>query len=399
MSRATRLAGAAFSPVAALWLILVGVLSFGAFLLLSIYEPDLRAGQNAGGHALSRSALGYAGLVRLLQGQGVAASISRAPPGAAEPGLPAGLLVLTPRPGAAWGEVEPIVEHRAGPVLLVLPKWSARPDPDHPGWLRDPRLLGLPGIARLLEGGKVSRSEETATPLLTAASPLPGKRRLKPAPMEGVQSILGDDYTPVLTDPNGRMLLARHGGYDQLYVLADPDLLNNRGLRTLEGAETALSVIDGLRAGGAVRFDVTLNGLARQRNPLKLALEPPFLAATLCLLAAALLTAWHAARRFGPARAEVAALALGQRGLADNTAALLALAGREHRMGGRYAALTARLTRLSPEAIERRSKALKLTKRFGTLRQAAEAATNRTALVRAARNLHRWRQELTRERR
>ncbi|ONG51575.1 hypothetical protein BKE38_15925 [Pseudoroseomonas deserti] len=400
MSKVARLGSGGFSPVAAISLILVGVLSFAAFLLLTIYEPDLRAGQNPGGHALSRSALGYAGLVRILQDQGVPTGISRTGPGdAAGMSQAADLLVLTPGAGTDYGELAPMISARAGAVLLVLPKWSARRDPEHPGWLRDPRLLGLPTVSRLLEDGKVSRSEEPVTPLLTAAAPLPAKRRLKPAPMDGVQSILGSDYAPLLTDPNGRMLLARHSGLGHLYVLADPDLLNNRGLRSLEGAETAFAIIDGLRGGGAVQFDVSLNGLARQRNPMKLALEPPFLAATLCLLAAALLTAWHAARRFGPARAEAAALALGQRALADNTAGLLALAQREHRMGGRYAALTARLTGLNPEALERRRKLLGLKDSLETLRQVAEAATNRAELVRAARNLHRWRQELTRERR
>ena len=75
------------------------------------------------------------------------------------------------------------------------------------------------------------------------------------------------------------------------------------------------------------------------------------------------------------------------------------MAQREHRMGGRYAALTVRLTRLTPEALERRRRLLGLKDSLAALREAAEAATNRAELVRAARNLHRWRQELTRERR
>ena len=37
-------------------------------------------------------------------------------------------------------------------------------------------------------------------------------------------------------------------------------------------------------ASKGIAFDVTLNGLARGRSPLKLAFEPPFLAMTLAIV-------------------------------------------------------------------------------------------------------------------
>ena len=48
-------------------LLVIGVLGFAGFLLLGAYAPDLRSGRNAGAHALSNAATGYAGLVELAQ--------------------------------------------------------------------------------------------------------------------------------------------------------------------------------------------------------------------------------------------------------------------------------------------------------------------------------------------
>ena len=60
-------AGGAFSRAVVLALIVVGALSFAAFVVLSAYAPDLRSGSDGRGHALSRSAVGYAALVALLE--------------------------------------------------------------------------------------------------------------------------------------------------------------------------------------------------------------------------------------------------------------------------------------------------------------------------------------------
>src|SRR5690348_18335337 len=60
----------AFSPAIVIGLVLVGVFSFAAFILLSAFEPELASGSNGGAQALSQSAVGYAGAVRLLNAAG-----------------------------------------------------------------------------------------------------------------------------------------------------------------------------------------------------------------------------------------------------------------------------------------------------------------------------------------
>ena len=80
---------------------------------------------------------------------------------------------------------------------------------------------------------------------------------------------------------------------------------------------------------------MTLNGLGSGASPLKLLFEPPFLAATLTLAAAVLLAALTTVTRFGSARARPRAVALGKTALVDNTAALVARARAQTRLGGR----------------------------------------------------------------
>src|SRR5690606_9228488 len=85
----------------------------------------------------------------------------------------------------------------------------------------------------------------------------------------------------------------------------------------------------------------------RSENLLTLAFQPPFLAATLMLLLAALAIGWRAFARFGPPVAEAPALASGKAQLARDGAALVARARRLRLVGPPYARpVAARLGRV-----------------------------------------------------
>jgi hypothetical protein len=106
----------------------------------------------------------------------------------------------------------------------------------------------------------------------------------------------------VIVDQTGAPVLVMREE-PRTYVLADPDLLNTQGLKTLNGAKTAVALLDLIRARDTpVIFDLTQHGFTRPRSLLRLALEPPLLGATLVLLALAILAGIQAAVRFGPAR-------------------------------------------------------------------------------------------------
>jgi hypothetical protein len=221
---------------------------------------------------------------------------------------------------------------------------------------------------------------------------------------EITQVLSGPDIEPVLVDPKGRVVLARVGG-QPLYVLADPDLLNNHGMANAKQAAAALALLDSLNSTGAdsVLFDVTANGLGHSRSPLRLAFDPPFLAVTITIFVGMLLAGWQALVRFGEPRRPQRALAFGKSALVENTAALIRKAGRETHLAPRYVEAirerAAALFRLPPSLkgreLEERLDALPAKTRFTTLAAAAESARHRDELLVAARKLNQWLKEVS----
>ncbi len=406
---------AVFSPRTVFIMLLVGVCAFVGLGVLGAYAPELRARGQGGANALSHSAVGYAGLVRLLRDVGVATEVSRArlaPP----VGAP-GLLILTPPPGLSVANLAPAKSPRRR-VLIVLPKWAYAPDPQRPGWvsgvapfpaLKDDKLLDSLGIHAIRQrAGAASVTLHGVAGAFGGLAPTPIGRieHMQTLDLAGAQALVSDDQ--------GFAVLAQVD--PGTFVLADPDLLDNHGLAGLDRARVAFHLIDVLRGGpGPVFLDVTLNGLGRARSLLGLALQPPFLDASLCALAAALLMGVHAAARFGPTRLQAPPMALGKSALLDNSAMLLRLAGREPRMGRRYAmlirrnlarrVLTVGRAELAPEIEAARLDAAldRLTPpgrpAFSTLATETERAADTTSLLRAARALHQTSVEILGERR
>ena len=328
---------APFNPLAAGLMALASLFAFCAAVLLFAYAPDLRQGDDGGAHALSRSAVGFAGLAEALRLSGQPVVVNRA---ALPRDAGAGLLIVTPTPTADRKALDGL--GFAGPVLVVAPKWLVEPSPHHRGWVQKGALIDpawFPKGSLAAQAG-MSRRIGLSHPRLTGRV---GDRALDLAvgPVDAFQSLAAPGWTPLLRDETGAVILARAPDRS-LYLLSDPDLLNTQSLRDIDTLRVALTLLASLRAGdGPYIFDVRLNGLGRERSPLRLLFDPPFLAATLCLAAAAALAGFQAFCRFGPSRPGGRAIALGKAALVDNTAALIRLAGREHRMGGRYADLTA----------------------------------------------------------
>ncbi len=326
--------------VAAL-IVLVGVFAFSALLVLATYASDFR--QSRGGpDALSNSAIGFSGIVEALRLSHEPVVLNRAP----LPGRRAsGLFVVMPGPTADLQAVEAL--GFKGPTLIVLPKWQVVGDDRHKGWVRKLNASGYGFTPTLRERvGLLAqtrlRSEFPVTPTLHGpGDPFEPGESLPAGPVEMLQSWTGQGWTPVLTDGAGEVLLARAPGRP-VWILSDPDLMNNHGIADERTFALALAILHRLERGdGPMIFDLRLSGLGRERSPLRLLFDPPFLAVTLCLAAAAALAGWQAFARFGPARRPARAIALGKTALVDNSAGLIRLAGREAAMAGRYADLTA----------------------------------------------------------
>ncbi len=310
----------------------VAIMSFAAVIALLAWSPDLGKRDRAGAHPYSVSAIGYGGLVRLLEARETPVSVSRVSRNISAWGNR--LLVLTP------GEFRQQVDedaYIAGPALLILPKWIGETDRARPEWQSN-TLLRTEGSVTLA----ALRYDEEATAVRINAS-----ARIRtpygsfsPSFGEKLQLLQSDVLEPVISAPTGHLLMKVPD--DDIYILSDPDLANTFGLASPDNARLMLALLDDLRGtpDTPVMFDATLNGFERSTSLLKLALDVPFIGATLAALAAMALTGWASLVRFGAPAREERAIALGKQALADNTAGLFAMTRREARMAPGYLALT-----------------------------------------------------------
>ncbi|MBO9557163.1 MAG: hypothetical protein J7515_01080 [Caulobacter sp.] len=415
-----------FSPKVVLGMILAGAFAFSAFVVLSTYAPDLQTGEDGRAHALSKSAVGYNGMVRLLGNLGEPVIVSRRDLRRDEPGL----IIFAPDTGVSRDAYVKAAQ-LSSRTLVVLPKWRGGQDPKHPGWvmglepLRPTDQVGLLKAIGVPKAVMAVAKDTAPRRLVGAPGGLFEGMSVETGPIKNLQSVSGPNLTPVLTDAQGRVVLARRMP-TETYILADPDLINTMGLKDIRTAKAGVGMLRVLRDGAVpnggyrpkdsktIAFDVTLNGFSRSRSVLKLAFEAPFVGATLCLVAAAVLMGLHAAARFRAVRRGERALALGKDALIDNSAGLIRMAKREPALAPRYAELqraaaVKALGGLRPGGSRLEGQALtdfldRQGERFGAADSASrldeETRTVRSLgdLMKVAAKWHQWRLEMTRER-
>ncbi len=351
-----------FSRWAVLALVLLGSALFLALLWMIGTGTGFGTTNDGQAHADGRGLNGYAAMARYLERRGHPVVRARN----AGQLDKAGLLVLTPPAGADGKDIEKIVSGRryVGPTLVILPKWMALPagrqqKDARTGWvnlqgMRPLEWRGFLDDVSLVQGDVDANGQPARWEGLGLAGTLPSRKHL--------QSARGETLVPLVREQDGRTLagfIDDGGSYpalekaalgpryadvedEDLYplvVVFEPDLLDNWGMadRRAAGLLEALVAAGELEPGGTVTFDLTMNGFGRAQNLLTLAFTPPFLAATLCLLLAALVLGWRAFLRFGPPLAAERAIAFGKRALVANSAGLVRRSRRLHLIGGPYA--------------------------------------------------------------
>jgi hypothetical protein len=403
MSDESPAASAPFSPRAVLILVLVGLVAFSAMAVLAAYAPELRGAGDARAHAVSRSAVGYAGAVSLMREMGAPVTVSRQPP----PKGAEGATVLAPDYDEKPADLRSYPKGEL--TLIVLPKWQTTADPIRRGAVRKAGVVAAgeayhPLLASYARKTVVARRTGTSRPVLRGAEGF-AARTLPLGPVDQLQTLSGEGWTPLLTDERGQAVLVRSTKSPGVWVLADPDLLNNHGLASLATARAAAAILDTARDGREIVFDVTLNGLGGRPSLGRLALTPPWLAATLCAVAAAMLMGLHALARFGAPERRGRAIALGSTALVDNTAGLIRMARKEAELAQAYAALVRGRVAHAVGGGRAADDALleDLSRRRGAgspraLTAQAEAAKTPNDALEAARKLYDWRREMTRGR-
>ncbi len=417
-----------FNPRAVLALLVLGGALFVALLWLIGSGAGSGSANNGGAHAGGKGLNGFAAFADLLERRGYAVSRSRSEGRLDDPGL----LVLTPPHFSEAKEIEAVIAKRRmiGPTLLVLPKWMAVPAPPalagnaaKKGWvyLSDARppmwgdLVASIGKLDLRVEQRPGEGSRWGGLGLGGRLPDPG----------AVQSMTSGGLVALVRDGNAQMLAgylddtgtypvlddlagvnpanAQDEGMFPLVIVAEPDLLDNYGMADAARARLALGLVSAAMEGKhlPVTFDLTFNGLGRSANLLTLAFTPPFLAATLCLLIAALATGWRALLRFGPPRRAARAIAFGKASLIANAAGLIRRTRRFHLVSGPYAdqvrerlaralALPRSADHAATEKLIDRAVAGRMAadNAFSTLAARLRAARREADIVRAAQNLH-----------
>ena len=322
-----------FNPRLIAGVVVIGIIAFIALWALIALGPQISSGNDGGGHALSKAAPGYAGIADLVERAGGHVELRRR----LEPTQYddyTQLTILTPtartRPEAMK---ELLAAQGDAPVLVVLPKWAAGGIPGQapkPGWVSGgiavvPPTRLLPeeyfGKVRI---GRAKWANENARGRI-------GGHDIRLVDPAQLHTVSGDGLDPLITAADGSAILARARDRD-LYVLSDPDLINNLAFATREKAVMAARLIDAIAEDAnadGLAFDLTLNGFGGQRSLLRFAFVPPFIGITLCLIAAGLLALWQAWVRFGPALKPGRAIPVSKAALIANSADLIRQARRE----------------------------------------------------------------------
>ncbi|MEM0985047.1 MAG: DUF4350 domain-containing protein [Pseudomonadota bacterium] len=379
-------------------MIAVGLFGFMAVTVLTAWSPELRDKNRAGLHPYSTSALGYGGIVRLLEERGDPVSVSRFDRDLEDYTEALKVLTLTP-----FGMQEALEDlDLRGNALIILPKRSGTTDPVNPKWQSSVWYNPESSIAALLNPFDTDASiwQVRAPAYLEAEF-----GRFKPAFDGDIQLIRSDRLEPVMSTAAG-MVVAQVPDRD-IFILSDPDLVNTIGLGTFERARFATALLDWLRYDNRqtpIVFDATLHGFEQAQSVLQMMFDVPFLGATLIVVAVFLMFGWAGFVRFGAPEPEGRAIALGKEALTDSTAGLITMTGRERRLAPGYLALTRRAASRAIAAprtltddqlndlLERVSP--KDGQGFIELADAtANPATSREDLLIKARRLFQWRKE------
>jgi len=298
------------------------------FFAVSIFaEPGPPGGQ--GRHRLdssfARSAVGHAAFRELLERLEVPVTVSRFRSGVrtGESGI---LVLIEPHLGSSDSEIETLEESiaAAGRVLLVLPKWNVERDDWDPDLVRAPvAMLPEEDLGKWLKiagvGGQVVRPQT-----------LDVKGDGIPAPMiDRPQLVRAGALDPIVAGTGGVLFGRVMGRENQVYLLTDPDVIENHGLVRGDNAAFVVRALE--RVGGGrlrpVVIDETHHGYVQPPQVFRALFEYPLVVAMLHLGLLIAFVAWAGSGRFGPPRPETMGIRPGKDVLIGNMAELL-LVGR-----------------------------------------------------------------------
>jgi hypothetical protein len=395
-----------FAQRTLVWLLGVGGASFLLAMVLIAFGEDLLPTSTVEANAYSESAIGHKALVETLQGLGIPVLVSRGD--SMKKAGPSDLLVVAEPPVEMKDDAYLLELLSADRVLFVLPKWRAARDPTNPSWAGQVARLSPVEVSealRIVAPGYVARPEPSSVEW--------GPDRFgRGATLTEPQLIVSDGLMPIIGSNRGQLLGEVEESHGQTWVLSDPDLMSNRGLRKGDNAIIAVGIVQALLPeGGTVIVDEVIHGFRRDPSVWRALFEFPVILITINALAAAAILVWAATGRFGSPAPVEPPLKAGKATLIGNAAGLLRFGGHAAEILSRYLALTfsdvARRVHAPAQLadgaldqwLDRIGKVRNAQDAAAGLRRDAEQATvsgrvDDRRVLHVARSLYSWKQEM-----
>jgi hypothetical protein len=407
-----------FSPRVILgWIAVVAATFALSLYLMSLGDQDTP--DAVGPSAFSRSAIGYAGLAEFLQRLGMRVEKARGSD-AATVGAD-GVVIVAEPPLAAKTAQRKLIPPDAAAALVILPKWFGPRSPTHAGWIDDARQLSPSSADWVIEAvGATGKTVRVDAPETWTTNELGAKPQVGNA----VQLITDSDLRRIVSTPEGILVGERRIGAKRIWFVADPDILSNHGLLKGDNPAFAARLFTLLLPPrGRVVFDEALHGFtgppartpggrtAAANNPLRLLFQFPLVMVTLQVAVALGLVLWATMVRFGKPEPMEMLFAQGKGGLIRNAAHLMEFAGGRETLLSDYFRSTVRgvARRWRAPASLGEPALIDWLGRVGRARGVAsdlpaiaqrvdevvrDHGRSTPTLVAAARDIHRWKQEM-----
>lgn len=381
----------------------IGALAFISVIAIRELAPEIRTMNTAGADGYSRSAIGYGALVETLERVGYPVRQSRFRP--VRSSRPGDLIVaaMPPRPESLNDLVDRWLSEPDGArsLMLILPKWLGRRDAGNPRWLSATWTVPARHTVAVLRAVSPLLTEPAGGANVTRMSVPPAWR---PGSLGGIPDIENPMLTndlgmvPVLSSDRGDLISRQTRDGRTLWLVSDPDLIDNFGLGQGDNAAIVLDLFAAaVPGGGAVVFDETLHGFVLPPSLWRMLLQPRFLPAVLAGLLSVMALSWMASARFGAPRPRRTRYRDGKRALIDSSAVLLSR-GRHHGpVLAAYAAAARRMVENQGRTAHP-ARSREIDARGEALLAEAEALRNNRwsggrATRKLARDIHLWKRE------
>jgi hypothetical protein len=293
----------------------------------------------------------------------------------------------------------------------VLPKWSVSANIEQPGWVNPPSQLDAFETSEILyKLFDLAPDTYVARPGVVSSWPLLPPKSPSPT-IESPQLLSpGLPLDPIIAADEGVLLghTTRFGG--ELYILADPDLLNNHGILQGDNVLIAHQLFVGRLKAKTLVFDEVIHGLQQAPSIWRELTEPPLWFLSFHLVGLLVLAIWAGLFRFGAPLPVPSRLPPGKEALVESAASLLSVQSdlwpslqKYHQqllfeVASACLASSSRDVSQSVAALARLTKQRKIEVDIEALSQeiaSTQSGTPKRALIIAG-LLHRWRQEMLR---